>query len=71
MTTNISDQRLLRSRLSLVRSIGIEPVPRMHPQFLKLGVDAETEEKNCSRCAESHDCEYHGVTSKPVVVAGD
>jgi hypothetical protein len=38
------------SRLSRVLIAGIEPVARMHPQFLKLRIDAETEEKNCSRC---------------------
>jgi len=67
MGANIAHQRLLRHRLFRVRIAVIEPVAGMRPQFLKLRVNAETEEKNCSRCAESHDCKYHGVTSKPVV----
>jgi len=71
MSANLAHQRLLRTRLSQVRIAGIEPMDRMLPQFLKLRIDAENKEKDCSRCAESHDCEYHGVTSKPVVLAGD
>jgi hypothetical protein len=67
MNAHIAHQRLLRSRLSQLRTgvriAVIEAVAGMPSQFLKLRVDAETEEKNGPCCAETDDCEYHGVTS--------
>jgi hypothetical protein len=40
-------------------------------QFLDFSKGSASEQQHGSHCAQHHQKNYHGVTSKPVVVAGD